>query len=189
MARRKQAALEVPASAAEAEVLIADYVATERQALVMALNYEMQIDKLKSERATILALIEADQKPVFAALKAWWEAGGKAAAGGLRSAELAGAKIGVRLTPKSVKFARGVTAAKVVDWLKTVKWSKASELLRTKVELDKAAIIKCVVDSQGEEDMLAEIGVSVVQTDEFFIDAGLDEEAMRKTLVEEGRDG
>lgn len=81
-----------------------------------------------------------------------------------------------------MKFARGVKADDIVAWLKGVRWSKASQLLRTKVELDKQAIIKCVADSQGEEDMLAEQGVSVVQDDEFFIDAGIDEAALRASL-------
>ena len=50
------------------------------------------------------------------------------------------------------------------------------------MELDKQAIIKCVEDSQGEEDMLAEQGVTVVQVDEFFIDCSLDESAVRERL-------
>ncbi len=182
MSRRKQAALAVPASQEDAQALCAEYVATERKLLELRLGYEMRIDRLKADRDRVLALAGAEQQGRFAALKAWWEAGGKALAGKRRSAELAGASIGVRKTPPAVKFAKGVKAEDIIAWLKKVRWSKASQLLRTKVELDKQAIIKCVEDSQGEEDMLAEQGVTVVQVDEFFIDCGLDEAAIRQRL-------
>lgn len=182
MSRRKQAALPVPASQTEAAELCTEYVQDERRMLELRLGYELQIDKLKAERDVVLTGIAARQQHRFAALKAWWEAGGRGLAGRNRSAELAGAKIGIRTTPPAVKFARGVKADDIIVWLKKVRWSKASQLLRTKVELDKQAIIRCVADNQGEEDMLADQGVTVVQIDEFYIDCGLDEAAIRQRL-------
>lgn len=56
-------------------------------------------------------------------------------------------------------------------------------LLRTKVELDKPALIKAVQSEQHLAAELAEQGVTVEQTDEFYIDAGLDEETLRKELA------
>lgn len=188
MARTKQAALAVPGTRAEAVELTAAYVAADRRMLELKVGYQLQIDALKIERDRILAGLATEQQTRFAALKAWWEAGGKALAGRGRSAAVAGALIGIRKTPPAVRLAKGVRAEDVIAWLKTVEWSKAALLLRTKVELDKPAIIKCVTDSQGEEDLLAEVGVTVEQADEFFIDTGLTEEDARQRLAPAGQD-
>lgn len=180
MARRKQAALVVPASQSEAIALLAEYRAAERRALELRLGYELQIDKSKTERDQVLALIAADQAPRFAALKAWWEAGGKELAGKRRSAELAGATLGIRLTPPAVKFAKGINAARIVDWLGRVVGGTA--FLRTKVELDKPAIIKVLSEDGPMAEALSDQGVTVIQTDEFFIDTQLDEGKIRNDL-------
>lgn len=181
MARRKQAALTVPASQSEAIALLAEYRAAERRALELRLGYELQIDKFKTERDQVLALIAADQAPRFAALKAWWEAGGKELAGKRRSAELAGATLGIRLTPPAVKFAKGINAGRIVDWLGRVVGGTA--FLRTKVELDKPAIIKVLSEDGPMAEPLSNQGVTVIQTDEFFIDTQLDERAIRTELA------
>lgn len=184
MSRRKQAALPVPASPAEAAELCTEYVQDERRMLELRLGYELRIDKLKAERDVVLTGIAARQQGRFAALKAWWEAGGKGLAGRNRSAELAGAKIGIRTTPPAVKLARGVTAAAIADWLGRVVGGKA--FLRTKVELDKPAVIKALQEGAPMAGPLEEQGVSVAQIDEFYIDCGLDEDAIRKCLGMEG---
>lgn len=180
MSRRKQAALPVPASPAEAAELCTEYVQDERRMLELRLGYELQIDKLKAERDVVLTGLAARQQHRFAALKAWWEAGGMSLAGRNRSAELAGAKIGIRTTPPAVKLARGVTAAAIVDWLGRV--VGGSGFLRTKVELDKPAVIKALQEGAPMAGPLEEQGVSVAQIDEFYIDCGLDEVAIRQRL-------
>lgn len=182
MARRKGQVLDVPETAEEARAVMVDYIGDERGALRVALHYEMAIDKLKAERDAVLAGIEAAQKPRFAALKAWWEAGGHKALGDTgRSSQLAGAKIGIRLTPPKVKFPRGIMAEGVVAWLKGLRWSDKVKFLRTKTELDKQAVIKAVLADAQIAARFAGM-LTVEQTDEFFIDAGLDEDAMRKAL-------
>lgn len=180
MSRRKQAALPVPASPAEAAELCTEYVQGERRMLELRLGYELRIDKLKAERDAVLTGLAARQQHRFAALKAWWEAGGMSLAGRNRSAELAGAKIGIRTTPPAVKLARGVTAAAIVDWLGRV--VGGSGFLRTKVELDKPAVIKALQEGAPMARPLEEQGVSVAQIDEFYIDCGLDEVAIRQRL-------
>ena len=142
MGRKKQAALDVPGSAEEAALLAAEYVSIEREALKLRVGTEIAIDMVKVDRDRALAAMLAGQPERFAALKAWWEAGGKVLAGKRRSAELAGAQIGIRTTPHSVKFAKGVKAAAIVTWLREHRWSRAKEFLRAKYELDKEAIIK-----------------------------------------------
>lgn len=175
MARRKQPALAVPASADEAVTLIESYVSAERIALDVRLRTERAIDALKGDRDAVLVAIEAEQKGRFASLKAWWEAGGSEIAMGRRSAELAGAVVGVRLTPPKVKFARGIGDKIVLIWLAGVRWTRAKEFRRMKFELDKPAIIKAVQAEDRVRATFAKQGLTVVQADEFFIDCGLDE--------------
>lgn len=183
MARRKSQALaDVPQTTEAAIALLDEYRKVERQCLVDRIVADTLVTETKRQLAERLAEREPAQKARFAALKAWWEAGGKDMAGKKRSAELAGAMIGVRLTPKAVKFAKGVKAEHVIARLKAACWSKIDQVLRVKTELDKQAIIKCVAESQGEEDLLQEAGVTVVQTDEFFIDTGLDEAVIAAEL-------
>lgn len=183
MARRKSQALaDVPQTTEAAIALLDEYRKVERQCLVDRIVADTLVTETKRQLAERLAEREPAQKARFAALKAWWEAGGKDMAGKKRSAELAGAMIGVRLTPKAVKFAKGVKAEHVIARLKAACWSKIDQVLRVKTELDKQAIIKCVAESQGEEDLLKEAGVTVVQTDEFFIDTGLDEAVIAAEL-------
>jgi len=103
-----------------------------------------------------------------------------------RSAELAGTTLGIRLSPPRVKLGKGLKDSAMVATLKGLRWTRVKDFLRTKTELDKPAIIKAV---QAEEDVkttFANHGLTVVQVDEFFIDTGIDEDAMRKELAAAG---
>lgn len=90
MARRKGGALSVPATTGEATELLIEYVRGEHCALETRLGAEIEIDAIKARRDAVLGELSAVQQTRFAALKAWWEAGGKSLAGKRRSAELAG---------------------------------------------------------------------------------------------------
>jgi phage host-nuclease inhibitor protein Gam len=163
--------------------MLGEFVQIERDKALERLAAEAVIDRIKAQRDQRLAELEAEARPLFAGLKAWWEAGGKdEIAKGKRSAELAGAKMGIRLTPPAVKLKRGLTVANVVDWLGRVRWVRAKDFLRTKVDLDKQAVIKAVQADEGVAVVFSEI-LTVQQTDEFFIDTGLDEDALRKELA------
>lgn len=180
MPRCKQEAIDVPASRAEAEQMIGEYAALERTRLLEELAADEAIAEIKEQLATRRREIEAEAKPLFAGLKAWWEAGGKdELARGKRSAELGAAKIGIRKTPPAVKFARKVKLADVVSWLQGLRWRRAKEFLRVKVTLDKEAVIKAIRADAKVEKTFAD-KLSVVQIDEFFIDAGLDAETVKK---------
>ena len=182
MSRRKGQALAVPASADEAVTLIESYVSAERIALDVRLCTERAIDALKGDRDAVLVAIEAEQKTRFASLKAWWEAGGKELAKGKRSAELAGARLGVRLTPHALKLPKGKTVAQVLSDL--MAWL-GGDFIRTRHELDKPAIITALRKQLAEDApagelhdrrvLAEELKLTVVQKDEFFIDAGLSE--------------
>ncbi len=186
MARRKKEAVHVPANRAEAEDMLRDYVKLERDALEERLLAERVIDHIKVARDALLTDIEAERASLFEGLKAWWEAGGSVeVAGRKRSAELGSVTIGIRKTPPAVKLARKVKTADVIAWLKGLRWSRASEFLRVKTELDKPAIIKAVnADPEVAETFAGRL--TVEQVDEFFIDAGLDEEAARKAIAAAG---
>jgi phage host-nuclease inhibitor protein Gam len=183
MARKKEAALDVPASREEATSLVVDYVHCDRVMLETKLRYEQMIDKLKADRDQHLSALQNANAGRFASLKAWWEAGGMEIAGKGRSADLAGAKLGIRLTPPSVKLRRGLKAADVLAWLGSIRWSEAKRFRRTKVELDKEAIIKAVRTEEDIRTVFEGQGVTVVQVDEFFIDTSLDEEAIRTEIA------
>lgn len=183
MARRKQEAAPAPADIAEATLMIGEFVAIERDIALEKLAAAAAIDKIEAQRDARLAELQGQAKPLFSGLKAWWEAGGKdEVAKGKRSAALAGAKIGIRLTPPKVKLKRGLSAANVVDWLGRVRWIRAKEFLRTKTDLDKQAVIKAVQADEAVAAVFAEI-LTVQQADEFFIDTGLDEDELKKELA------
>lgn len=181
MPRRKKTSIHAPSDASEAAVMIGQYVALDRQAALESLAAEDAIDRIKQHRDARLQIIEAKSAELFAGLKAWWESGGKdELAKGKRSAEVGGAKIGIRLTPPAVKLKRGVKLGDVVAWLKDLPFPRAADFLRTKTELDRQAVIKAVhADADAEAIELFGPRLTVQQQDEFFIDTGLDEDALR----------
>ena len=183
MARRKQTAAPAPTTAEEAILMIGEFVAIERDIALEKLAAAAAIDRIEAQRDQRLAELAAQTQPLFAGLKAWWEAGGKdELANGRRSAEIAGAKIGIRLTPPKVKLKRGVKLGDVVSWLQGLRWTRAKDFLRTKVELDRQAVIKAVQADQQIAEAFAE-RLTVVQADEFFIDTCLDEDELKKELA------
>lgn len=180
MPRRKKTAVIAPSDASEATMMIGQFVALEREQLLERLAAEDAIDRIKQQRDERLRELEVKAAEIFAGLKAWWESGGKdELAKGKRSAEVGGAKIGIRLAPPAVKLNRGVKAAAVVSWLKGLRWARAKDFLRTKTELDKPAVIKAVQADEAVAQRFAK-HLIVQQVDEFFIDTGLDEDALRK---------
>lgn len=182
MTRRKKTSIHAPSDASEATLMIGQFVALEREAALERLAAEDAIDRIKQRRDERLLVIEARAAELFAGLKAWWESGGKDdLAKGKRSAEVGGAKIGIRLTPPAVKLKRGVKLGDVVAWLKGLPFPRAADFLRTKTELDRQAVIKAV-HADADQEAIALFGprLTVEQKDEFFIDTGLDEEALRQ---------
>ena len=183
MARRKKISVNAPTSAAEATVMIGEYVAIERDKALERLAAEAAIDRVKQQRDEKLRELEAVAADLFEGLKAWWEAGGKdELAFGKRSGQIGGAKIGIRLTPPAVKLKRGVKLGDVVAWLGSIRWARAKDFLRTKIELDRQAVIKAVQADDAVAETFAR-HLTVEQTDEFFIDTGLDEDELKKEIA------
>lgn len=180
MTRRKGTAAPAPSDAAEALLMVGEYVLIDRDKALERLAAEAAIDRIKQQRDERLRELEEQAQPLFAGLKAWWEAGGKdEIAKGKRSAEIGGAKIGIRLTTPAVKPKRGVKVGDIVAWLGSLRWTRARDFLRTKTELDKEAVIKAVrADAKIAETFAPYL--TVEQTDEFFIDTGLDQDELRR---------
>ena len=184
MPRRKDAAVIAPSDASEATLMIGEFVAIDRDIALERLAAAAAIDKIEAQRDARLRELEAQAKPLFAGLKAWWEAGGKdELAKGKRSADVAGAKIGIRLSTPAVKLKRGVKLGDVAAWLGSLRWARAEDFLRTKIELDRQAVIKAVQADAAIAEKLAPM-LTVQQADEFFIDTGLDKEELRKELAD-----
>lgn len=177
MTRRKQIAIDAPASMIEAAALALEYTTTEHRAVQLAAQYQTQIDRLKAERDGLLAAISEDQKSLFVRLKAWWSvAGNKELKGKARSIELGGVRIGTRTTTPALKLPKGKSAtevlAGVLAWL-------GGDFVRTTHVLDKEAIIarlRAVPDAEADDLAIhdfrvlsQELGLAVTQRDEFFI--------------------
>ncbi len=173
MKRRKLPALPVPATDAEAMELLAHYVENERALRSVREISDEQIAAIEARRDKLIAEASPEQNRRFGALKAWWEAGGaERMAKKKRSADLAGAKIGIRLGNKSVRLPKGTKAEAIVDWLRGLRWMGASRFVRTKYALDKDAIIAAWPDEADTRKTFEGKGVTVAQGDEFFIEVG-----------------
>ena len=190
MARRKSDAQPVPQTTAEAVEMIALYGEAERSAATRRLVAEAAIADIQAGLAADLAWIEERQKPRFAAIKAWWEAGGNAAGWPGRSAEIAGVTLGVRLTPPKLKLPRGMTGEAVIKALIALPARMGFAVLRKKYEVDRQAILSLLrrpPENDGLPDRLFDMGFKAEQRDEFYIDAGIDLDALHREIgIEQG---
>jgi phage host-nuclease inhibitor protein Gam len=180
MSRRKQPAMAVPTSDAEALALLNRYVGEERRLRGVAAFADAEIATIEQRRDADLAAAGKVQRERFAAIKAWWEAGGKDrfAKGKNRSARLAGARIGVRTGMPQVKLPKGIKVETFISWFTGIRDGGAllRRFVRQKPSIDKDAII-AAFGGKTKEDAIAETllrdrEVDVIQLDEFFIDVG-----------------
>lgn len=165
-ARRKGQAQEAPTSRAEAEALIARYASLGALVAMNEANADAAIAELRRTQVDTNTPIEAELKDIFTRLRAWWAVAGDEIAGKRRSAEIAGVEIGVRKTPPSLKISGKVD--ELIAKLRTLRWAVAARLIRTKYEIDKPACIEAL-RNPGNAAIFADLGVSAVTKDEFFI--------------------
>lgn len=170
-ARRKQTAVDVPATRAEADALVRDYARIEHYAGMVRGIADERIAEAKTHRDRELATLDAEQSAIFARLKAWWESQGKDEAGARRSLDIDGTQIGLRLTTPKLGFVGKLKEFDALTILRRMGWR---QFIRTKEDIDKAAIIRAFGVSEPSErdanelDVLAET-FTVTQKDEFFI--------------------
>jgi phage host-nuclease inhibitor protein Gam len=168
-ARRKQEAVDVPATRAEADALVRAYTMLEHRAGAVRGFAEVQIAKSKADRDVVLALIEGDQSALFKRLKAWWETTGKDEAKDKRSLDIDGTQIGLRKTTPKLGFLNKMKEADILGWLRK---KGLPQFIRTKEDIDKQALIKALGQRSGCEGSLANLldeAVEVTQKDEFYI--------------------
>lgn len=180
MPRRKSETFPVPADAAEAELMIGELAALERDRLLEELAADEAIAGIKAQLSDRRKELDGQTKPLFEGLKSWWESDGREQlAGRKRSVQLGAAQIGIRLTPPALKTERKVTFKEVLLWLRSLRWGRAKEFLRTKVELDKEAISKAM---RNDEEVAKTFAgrLRIEQKDEFFIDTGLTAETVKQ---------
>lgn len=171
MSRRKQPALPVPTTDEAAIAMIGEYIDVERSIRAAAELAAAKVEAAKGEFDTFLAGVAPDQKDRFAAIKSWWEAGAAQRwAGKKRSADVAGAKIGTRMSTASVRMPKGIKIDAIVEWLRGHSWTGASRFVRAKYELNKDALIAAWPDEADTRKLFEDKGVKVSQADQFFID-------------------
>lgn len=164
--RRKSTKLDAPQTMEEATALLFEHLDLARRAETLRADADASIAQIEGVRDALLGPVEEALKASFLQLRTWWTANRLELTDGKRkSIELAGALIGERTTPPSLKLERGLTLGTLVEKLLAAGWD---DLIRVKRSADKPAILKRLAGDHARE--VAAIGVSIHQADEFFID-------------------
>jgi phage host-nuclease inhibitor protein Gam len=162
--RRKAPRQLAPQTIEEATGLLGRYVGILTETERLRADADVAISTIEAARDGAIAPMEEEAKDLFLRLRAWWGvAGDTLTEGKRRSTELAGCLLGVRTTPPSLSIGKMKVAdaiAKLADTL--------PGFLRTKMELDKPALLKVLAGEYPGD--LIELGFSIRQKDEFFID-------------------
>lgn len=171
--RKKQLAMPVPQTQAEAVELITEYVDFERHARTLCESADKAIARIEADRDAVIAAMQPDQDARFASIKAWWEATGHKIAGPRRSADVAGAKLGFRLGTPKVKIDKGASIPAIVRMIKGIRDGgvMAAKMLDIKTTLNRKVMIAARDDVKVAA-VIAKLPLQIVQDDEFFIEAG-----------------
>jgi phage host-nuclease inhibitor protein Gam len=161
----------VNVSLADAQTAAHEYAKTmlQKEKLTAVMNEKLQAlrEKYEPEITTLETELEqpAEVLKTFALEnKSKWEA---------KSLELASCTIGFRTNPPSVAKSKKVTWDYLVSILKNSKLLKP--FVRTKEEIDKAAILK--TEDTKVLAKLAEVGIEIEQTENFYITPKADKAA------------
>lgn len=177
--RRKAAAQVAPQTTEEAIAQIDKYLALTHRLDTVNADASAAISTIEAARDQNRAALEAELKPLFLGLRAWWSVNGAAITEGKRkSTELAGALLGERTTPPSLHLG-GKSEQALVAALQQSDWD---ELIRTRANLDKPAIIKMLGGDLAH--MMTAYGFSIRQRDEFFIDRAGAKDAVTETVAD-----
>ena len=181
--RRKASRIDAPSTIGEATTAIARYLELNAQVEQTRAKADAAIRAIEEARDLAVEPVEAEIRGLFAQLRTWWAvARGELTQGKRRSYELAGAIIGDRVTPPSLKLPKGWKADEAVDFIDGLisTWPLAADLLRVRRDLEKPALIKLLGSATSPSPMRARIveeGFQAVQRDEFFIDRAAREAA------------
>lgn len=180
MVRRKAPPQNAPTTLPEAIDRLKAYLGKIAAIERLKADADKSIATIEAARDAATAPLEIEVKDLFLELRAWWAVAGEEMTEGKRkSIELAGALIGQRTTPHSLKLPRGKPTAEIVDDLLD---ALGGDFLITTNKLDKAAIVKTLrlqLDPDDPDDAIAlreqhilgtDLSLTVTQREEFFID-------------------
>lgn len=172
-ARRKAPTQVAPQTIQEATATIDKYMAMQATVDQLKADADASMQAIEGARDAMVAPLEQAQKELFKQLRTWWAvAKDQLTEGKRKSVELAGAIIGERTNTPSLKLPKGMKQEDFIEKLRLALDSEATPYIRTKLELDKQAIIKTL--RMGENDpvavRLADLGAGVSQANQFFID-------------------
>lgn len=167
-ARKKAVAQDAPSTLAEAIALIVDYGGIVNEVEHLRLDADTAIGMIEAARDAAIKPLEAQANEIFKRLRAWWAVAGDAVTEGKRkSGELAGWLLGIRTTTPSLKLPKGALVDELVARILNAEDGLA--FITTRHSLDKPSIIKAL-RSNERHSLLAPLGLSVGQREEFFID-------------------
>lgn len=175
MGRRKAAPQQAPTTLPEAIACINRYLVIEHTIAQAETDADVAIAAIEAERDKLIAPLKVELDDVFHQLRAWWAVAGAEMAKDKKSIELAGAKIGLRMTTLRLKRPKGVkTDADAVPLIEAIvrDFPGAVCLLRKKVSLEKKAIVKMLGSTAVGpiSERIRAAGFTTAQGDEFFID-------------------
>ena len=186
--RRKAPRQQAPQTMEEARSQAARYIELLDTIDRVKLDALTARDRIDAARDEVVKPLEEEAKALFRQLRPWWAANRDELTDGKRkSILLAGAQIGERTTTPALSLPKGMSLARFVEILQL---KRLKSLLRIKPSLDKPACVRALRSleiedvgthatdadhithslQQGLGRELVELGATVTQKDEFFID-------------------
>lgn len=178
MTRIQSAAQRAPQTKQQAIELLDRYAAASAKVLSIEADRGGELAKINSAADALLVPLVAELKDIAKQLKPWWAANIEELTGGKRkSIELGGCQLGYRMSPPKVAFAGG-TDTDAALLLQAEGFGQ--RLVRVTPTPDKPALLKLLETTPGDDDpvtlwedidKLKDLGFSVKQTEQFFVDA------------------
>ena len=170
--RQKAPAVEIPETLEEARSLAVDHAANLADIEAIEAERLLKIAEVNKDCDERRAPRDVRARLDFGRLKGWWEAHGHEVVGSKRSGNFGGLLIGFRMTPPTLKMPKGEKVGDVLAWMRSKRGAIAQKFLRTKVELDREAMItalKAAPNDAGRK-LLTDKGLSLTSRDEFFVE-------------------
>lgn len=165
--RRKAPKQDAPQTLEQAIALISEYRDLNDKVEELELAKGSAVARIEAEYDTFAQPLQIRAIEIFRQLRAWWAvAAPEMTEGKRKSISLAGCNIGERTTPPALKL-KGITQEGLVEKLLDL---GLKTYLRITHKLDKPTLIKALKAEDAGGKQLAELGASVKQSEEFFID-------------------
>lgn len=165
--RRTAPKIEAPQTLEAAIALIAEYRDLNDTVEQLNADASSAIAQIEAARDAMAKPLEVRASNLFLQLRAWWAvAAPELTQGKRKSVPLAGCNIGERTSPPALKLRK----IKMADLIEKLLAGKKLPLLRITHKLDKPTAIKAIQAADENGRFLSELGATVAQGEEFFID-------------------